>query len=98
MRRINHFLFLETFIPPLNAGFGNRFFTFNFQKMTHCTELKMNHRGYIRDARITLHAKAHFLSPTFDFDLHVEWVRASLAKRKARAAAHFQSLQTPFDI
>ena len=26
MRRINHFLFLETFIPPLNAGFGNRLF------------------------------------------------------------------------
>ena len=26
IRRTNHFLLFKTFIPPLNAGFGNRFF------------------------------------------------------------------------
>ena len=30
MWRRNHFLFMKTFIPPLNAGFGNRFFTSTF--------------------------------------------------------------------
>ena len=31
IRRTNHFLLFKTFIPPLNAGFGNRFFNFHFK-------------------------------------------------------------------
>ena len=31
IQRTNPFLLKETFIPPLNAGFGNRFFTYDYK-------------------------------------------------------------------